>query len=191
MSSSRVIVVPRWGARPDDDWYPWITAELAGSPTFAPVVVADMPAPEAPVIAAWAAHLAALAGAERATLARTVLVGHSVGCQAILHFLSSLPAPLHVKGVLCVAGWWQVDDPWERILPWLEGPPNLARVRAGCGFVGVLLSDDDPFTADAAANRRLWEARLGATVEVVPGAEHFNHEREPQVLSALHRWFAA
>lgn len=182
--------MPRWGARAHDDWYPWIAAELARTGTFGPVIVGEMPQPDEPTIPAWTTYLAERAGPDRAVLARTVLVGHSVGCQAILHVLEAMPASVRVKGTLCVAGWWQVDDPWPSIQPWLDASLDLARIRARCGFLGVLLSDDDPFTSDADRNRRLWVDRLGATVAIVPGAAHFNHQQEPEVLAALQRWYA-
>jgi hypothetical protein len=49
----------------------------------------------------------------------------------------------------------------------------------------VLVSDDDPFTPNWRANGRLWEERLGARVQMVPGAAHFNHPVQPAVLHAL------
>jgi len=49
----------------------------------------------------------------------------------------------------------------------------------------VLLSDNDPFTADSAANAALWRARLHAQVRLVPGARHFNGAQEPAVYDAL------
>jgi serine hydrolase len=191
VGSSKLIVVPRWGARAQDDWYPWLQAELAGLEAFAPVVIGDMPDPDEPTIDRWRAGVADLAGSDATELAETVLVGHSVGCQAALHFLAGLPASTRVRGTFCVAGWWSVDEPWESIRPWIENPPDLGRVRASCGQVRVLLSDNDPYTADVAANGRLWQERLGAVVDVVPGAGHFNRSEEARVLAELLRWYAA
>ena len=72
------------------------------------------------------------------------------------------------------------------------------RARRTCAASGPAAGDcacwsptDDPFTADAAANGRLWQERLGAAVEVVPGAGHFNRPEEPPVLAELLRWYAA
>jgi predicted alpha/beta hydrolase family esterase len=186
----RILVVPRWGATEEDDWYPWLRTELAGSSSFAPVVIADMPDPDEPTVDGWASRVAERAGSDPATLADTILVGHSVGCQAVLHYLAGLPDSTAVRGTLCVAGWWSVDEPWESIRPWIEQTPDLRRVRAACGQLRVLLSDDDPFTADVAENGRLWRERLGAAVEVVHAAAHFNRAQEPAVLAALRRWYA-
>lgn len=188
MPAPRVIVVPRWGATPHDDWYPWLRRALGAR---ADVAVCDLPEPDEPVIRRWVPHVAAAVGREPAALARTVLVGHSVGCQALLHVLGGLGAP--VRGTLCVAGWWRVDAPWPSLQPWLRAAEghDLAAVRAAAGRLAVLLSDNDPFTADAEANARLWTERLGARVRVVPGAEHFNHAEAPAVLETLERLLAA
>jgi hypothetical protein len=153
-------------------------------------VIGDMPEADEPTIEGWRGRIAELAGSDARALAETVLVGHSVGCQAVLHFRAGLPDSTRVRGTLCVAGWWRVDEPWESIRPWIENTPDPRSVRASCGQLRVLLSDDDPFTADAEANERLWRERLGAAVEVVPGAGHFNRTEEPRVLAELMRRYS-
>jgi predicted alpha/beta hydrolase family esterase len=166
-----MLLVPRWGGTAASDWYPWLRTQVDE-----PVAVASLrPDPGAPTLAGMAAELAALAPTED-----TLLVGHSVGCQALLRHIASLPDGVRVRGLVAVAGWFQVDRPWASILPWLETPIDTERVREACGFVHVVLSDDDPFTADHRSNARQWKA-LGAEVTVVPGGRHFNGAREPVV----------
>jgi hypothetical protein len=106
-----------------------------------------------------------------------------------LRALALLPAGVRLPGVLCVAGWWAVDQPWETILPWME-PPDLPAIRRVAQAVHVLLSTNDPFTADHETNAALWRDRLDAEVEVVPNAKHFNATEEPAVLAALDRLLA-
>lgn len=178
----RVCVTPRWGGGPDDDWYPWLRRELRDHD----VMMARLrPTPGAPTIEACVEELRGVIGDDREVLARTVLVGHSVGCQATLRFLESLPDGARALGVLCVAGWWWVDQPWETIRPWIERPLDRARVRRAAGPVRVLISEDDPFTSDHAQNARQWEHALGAEVTLLEGARHLNRVREPAVLEAL------
>ncbi|MFZ6185056.1 alpha/beta hydrolase [Nannocystis pusilla] len=185
----RLLVVPRWAGTPRSDFYPWLVDSLAAAPgrPFDPVVVADLPNPGTPRLDTWPPAIARLLGDDPDVLRDTFVLGHSVGCQALLHALAALPAGSRVAGMLAVAGWWSVDEPWPTILPWQDNLPDLARVRAAVPRLTVLLSDGDPFTRDHQANAVLWRERLGAEVEVVPGARHFNASQEPTVLAALLR----
>jgi len=103
-------------------------------------------------VVAWPAASTEALGEDAAQLANTYVLAHSVGCQALLRCLASLPDGVKLGGALCVAGWWQIDQPWDSIRPWLGPLPQLARVRAAMSRLMVLLSDNDPFTADHAAN---------------------------------------
>ena len=62
----RLIVVPCWGGRPRDYWYPWLQRELARAEPayYDPVVVADMPNPDLPTIPAWVDRLAEIVGSD-------------------------------------------------------------------------------------------------------------------------------
>lgn len=184
----RLIVIPRWAGGPGNDWYPWLRRELEALPSqpFAPVVTAAMPDPGEPTIAAWVDRVRQLLGTDPAEIARTVLVGHSVGCQAALRALAELPEGAHVDGVLCVAGWFWTDAPWDSLSPWIETPFDLVRVKSAAGRrIVVMMSDNDPHTSDWRANDAAWRDRLGASVVVVPGVRHFNGERYPIVLQTL------
>ena len=181
-------LVPRWAGKPDSDYYPWLTRKLQEPPApFTAVRTLSMPRPECPTIDAWVSTLSEAVGPKPAP--GTVLLGHSVGCQAVLRYLETLPPGSAVDGVLLVAGWWEVDAPWDTLRPWLDTPMDLARVRAAAGRVIVLLSDNDPFTSDVERNRQLWTERLGAEVVLVPGARHFNGAEEPAVLDTLRSHF--
>ncbi len=184
----RLIIIPRWSGTPASDWYPWITAELnAQQPRlFDSAAAAAMPNPGLPTIPAWVGRVRELLGDDPAALAQTVIVGHSVGCQAVLRALAELPAGVHVAGVLCVAGWFWTDAPWDSLLPWIETPFDLARAQAAANHrIVVMISDNDPHTADWRANRAAWQERLGAEVVLVPGVQHFNGPRYPIILQTL------
>ena len=182
--NSPLYIVPRWAGRPDTDFYVWLEQQLREAPNgLSPVRTLDMPNPAQPVIDAWVGALGAAVGPAPAP--STVLMGHSVGCQTVIRYLASLPPGQTLEGALLVASWWDVDQPWESLVPWVETPVDLERVRSAARRFVVLLSDNDPFTSDHVRNRRLWEERLGATVLLAPGARHFNNPREPAVLDAL------
>lgn len=190
----RVVVVPRWSGGPSSDWYPWLKqqfdrVETGDNLDAADVFVAEMPSPNEPVVEDWVSHLIGVLGAEDATLARTLLVGHSVGCQAVVRALARLAPGQSVAGVLCVAGWFTVDAPWASLRPWIETPVDPARARQAADRCVVMLSDNDPFTSDVVANRQRWEAAMGATVYVIPGAGHFNQASSPAIWEVMQRHF--
>lgn len=176
----RVVVMPRWSGTPESDWYPWLRAALGE--WGGALDVLTLPDKDAPRIEACLAAIEA--AVDEATLGSTLLVGHSVGCQVMVRWLARRSGA-RAAGLLAVAGWWSVDAPWPSIVPWIESPVDTERARAAVERVVVLLSDDDPFTADHAANARAWVARMGAEVRAVPGAKHFNGSVEPAVLDGL------
>ena len=178
---TRVVVVPRWGGTPADDWYPWAAAELGADGVSLEALA--LPDPAQPEIDAWIAGVAA--GLAEGAAAETILVGHSVGCRAALRAVERLPDGVRLPGLLLVAAWWDVDDPWPSILPWQALGHDGARVAVAVGRPLVLLSDDDPFTSDWRTNRDRWVERFDADVRVQSGAKHFNGAREPAVLAAI------
>jgi predicted alpha/beta hydrolase family esterase len=116
-------------------------------------------------------------------MARTVLLGHSVGAQAAMRALAEPGPP--VCGLVLVAGWWTIDNPWPSIQTWIDAPLDWERTCERAARRLVLVSTDDPFTADAARTRRLFEERLAAEVRVHDRAAHFNGAEEPAVLAAV------
>jgi predicted alpha/beta hydrolase family esterase len=184
----RIVIVPRWAGSPSSDWYPWIRSELARSHPALRVDVLELPNRNAPVIEQCVAMLEAELGTDLAALQSTLLVGHSVGCQASMRYLAEQPEsaePDATPELVCVAGWWTIDEPWPSIRPWIDTPIALPRVRANTARVTVLLSDDDPFTRDWRSNESTWVQRLDADVRVSVGGRHFNGEQEPAVLDLL------
>lgn len=179
----RVVLAPRWGGTPSHDFYPWLRTELGA--LGVELSALHLPNPSTPTIEAWVpAVRAAIEDALEADGAPPIVVGHSVGCQTVMRALAGFDREV-ASACLLVAAWWQVDEPWPSILPWIDTPFDHARARAAASRFSVLLSDDDPFTRDHAHTAALFRERLGATPRVASGAKHFNAEREPAVLGSL------
>lgn len=187
LTGPRIIVVPRWSGTPRDDWYPWLREQLG---TAVSTHVLALPDPGTPTVEAWTRGVVDALGDDPYSLARTLLVGHSVGCQAALRAVATLGSGRAVARLLCVAGWFTVDNPWDTILPWMHTPLDDAAVRDGAQKIHVLLSTNDPFTADHQANAGAWRDRLEAEVHVVPDAAHFNASPQPVVLEHVRALFA-
>ena len=99
-----LIVVPRWGGTPHHDWYPWLSGVLAEQNLFESVHIAEMPNPGAPTIAGWRDALLKIIEVHSQHLNDVVLVGHSVGCQAVLHALQALPDGQQMGAVFVLRG---------------------------------------------------------------------------------------
>ena len=188
-----VIVVHAFGGHPEKFWYPELAAALADD---ACVEVLRMTDPATPRIDAWVGDLERRMDEAAAANRAVYFVGHSVGCQAIVRYLATPAAAsllagesLRLGGVLCVAAWFSVVDPWATIEPWCATPIDTGAARRviegqGASLV-VLLSDDDKYTPDHASNSKLWQDRLGATTRTLPGAGHFGRPRQPQIVAAV------
>ena len=189
-----VFIVPRWAGAPHDDWYPWLSDQLravAAEDGFDyQIQTLAMPAWDLPVIERAVSYLQEVLPAHKLN-SNVYLVGHSVGCLAILHYLASIakanPNAPQIGGVLCVAGWFSVDSPWQDILNWMDAPIDYeaARRLIPQDKLIVLLSDDDPYTSGYQDNERLWVERLHSQVSILPGRQHFSARLDFDVRDAV------
>ncbi len=182
-----IFLVPRWSGRSTSDWYPWLIEQVQASwhDRISDVYIFDYPDPDAPDVTETAAALTTAFDRFRTNWTDLVLVGHSVGCQALLRALARSGMTSPARGLVCVAGWWDIDEPWPSIRPWIDRPYDPRRALPASGPCRVLLSDNDPFTRDWQKNRAQWETRLDAEVQIIPGAKHFNSNAQPAVLEAI------
>ena len=120
-------------------------------------------------------------------IAQTILIGHSVGSRALLAYLSRHGAHRTFAGLVSVAGWFRVDDvtSYPAVAPWVNMDLNFASIASRAGPIAVLLSDNDPFTADWRANAADWLGRLGATVHIGHGAGHYMTANPGPVLDMI------
>lgn len=189
-----VFIVPRWAGGSHDDWYPWLGQQLravAAEDGIAYRIHAlNMRGWEQPDIELAVAYLKQVLPPEKLG-PNVLLVGHSVGCLAILHYLARVaethPHAQPVGGVLCVAGWFSVDSPWQEVLNWLHAPIpyEAARRLIPADKLMVLLSDDDPYTSGYQENEQLWVERLHSRVSILPGRQHFSAQLDFDVRDAV------
>lgn len=180
----RVLIVPRWAGRPTNDFYPWLVERVRRGevPGADQAEALDLPDAESPSVEVWT-RLVAARIAE--VPEETVVVGHSVGAQAALRAAAALPAGSRVAGLLLVAPWRGVDEPWPAIRDWTDTPIDEGAVRRAAPRIRALVSDDDPYTSDHAGTAAWLREAFGAQVTVVRRGGHFNRDLEPEVLAAL------
>lgn len=184
----KVFIVPSRGAHPDDHWYPWVAARL--EERGCTVRVLEMPNPDVPKKSEW---LGALQSAIPAVDEETYLIGHSVGCQAILRYLDLLPPGQRCAGITFVAGWiavpnWEGRSEAQRAIldDWLNPPIELRRIAGRASRFTAVFSDDDEFVPRD--NWAIAEQELAAHVVVKHGADHFEGQGAlelPEVVDAV------
>ena len=170
----RAILVPRFGGDVTSDWYPTALPQL-GNLGIRTQVVAPLPEPTAPGIDETVAAIAKAVGDDAHDIGQTILIGHSVGSRALLAYLSRHGAHGTFAGLVSVAGWFTVDDvvSYPALAPWVNMELDFASIASAAGPINVLLSDNDPFTANWRATATHWLEKLGATVHIVHGAGHY------------------
>jgi len=161
--NKRVYIIHGWSELPEDGWFPWLKKKLKNLDfqAFTPA----MPDLDTPKIDSWVGYLSHLIGKPDKN---TFLVGHSIGCQAVLRYLQTLDESAGVGGVILVAGFFDLQNlnDGEKIIakPWLETPLNFEKIKKITGGkITVFLSDNDPFVP-LEKNKKIFEKKLGAKV---------------------------
>ena len=95
----RAIIVHCWEGYPDYCWYPSVKKELEAKGFI--VSVPAMPETDLPEMSKWIPKLQEIIGVPDGEL---YLIGHSIGCAAILRYLEILGEKQKVGGVVLVAG---------------------------------------------------------------------------------------
>ena len=194
MMPPRVFIIHGYQGYPEEAWLPWLKAELEKRAYT--VSLPAMPHPDRPTIPEWIGFIAKLVGEPDR---KTVLVGHSIGGQAVLRYLETLGGTGKSVGkTLLVASGFPPglsrEAAQERVagdeilVPWLTLGVDPQKVKMAAGKCTVILSDNDPFIPFEEAKAG-FPAGLAAKIIVEPGKGHFNEDDHitelPSALDAL------
>ncbi len=180
----KIILVHGWDGGPDKNWLPWLRKELEAQrhEVLAPL----LPITEEPRIERWVPALAETVG----TLdGNTYFVAHSMGNQATLRYLETLPEKVKIGGALFVAGFLNplvnLEGPKEEEIAhsWTDAPFDLARARSHIPKSIALFSDDDEWVTLDNAER--FRSELGSEIIIAHKREHFTEDEEPDVRAAI------
>lgn len=181
MIRQRAFIIHGYLGYPEEAWLPWLKTmlEKRGYQVFLPA----MPHPDRPAIAEWIDFIGKLVGEPDAG---TVMVAHSLGCEAVLLYLEALGATAKSVGrTVLVAGRFPTGMPIEEaetriegdeiLKPWLTAKADPKRVRMAAGKCTVILSDDDPYVPidDARAS---FQGNLAVEIVIEHGKGHFNED---------------
>ena len=168
-----IYLIHGWGANPNSEkWYSWLKEEC--KKRNIEITIPKMPNTNNPKINEWVDKLKETVKISK----ETYLIGHSIGCQAIMRFLEELDRG-KIGGVVFVAGWFNLLDTAyeseeERDIakPWLETPINYKRVRTNVEKILAIFSIDD--NCVPISDSELFKKRLGAEIIIKDNEGHFN-----------------
>ncbi|OGD67057.1 hypothetical protein A2442_00320 [Candidatus Campbellbacteria bacterium RIFOXYC2_FULL_35_25] len=183
----KIFIIHGWDGT---DWlsYAEKSFKKLGFEVFAP----EMPDPETPKIDEWINYLKNIT---KDIDEKTIFIGHSIGCQTIMRFLSEQDKK--VAGCVFVAGWFNLenleDATAEKIAePWIKIPINVERVKNNCGKIITILGDDDEWVPYA-QTRKDFEEKLGSEVITLEGVGHITkedgYEQFPELIEIIKKEF--
>ena len=185
----KAFIIHGWGGYPGEGWFPWLKREL--EKINYEVSVPSMPNPEEPKISEWTSFLSDhIVSPDK----NTFLVGHSMGCQAILRYLENLPSEIKIGGVFLVAGFVNLvnlESKEEREIakPWLTKPINWNKVKLHIDKIVSIFSDNDTWVP--LSDSKIFKDRLGAEIIVEKEKGHFSGDDNVKMLPILLKHFTS
>ena len=190
----RAFIIHGYLGYPAEAWLPWLKAmlEKRGYQVWLPA----MPHPDRPAIHEWVDLIGKLVGKPDE---KTVMIAHSLGCEAVLHYLETLgkSAKSVGKTVLVASRIPTGMSPEEAenkiegdeiLKPWLTARVNPESVRIAAGKCIVILSDNDPYIPIDEA-KASFQGNFPAEIIIEHGNGHFNEDDNmtelPSALNAV------
>ena len=186
----RIVIIHGWDGNPHEPMIDWLKEELEkeGNEVIAPA----MPNPEEPIIKDWVIAVLTTSQIDK----DTVLVGHSVGCQAVLRAMEMMPEHTLVGGAILIAPWMELDsntieEEGEEIVeiarPWMETPINFEKIKQHAGNFFAIFSDNDPYVS--VSQKDFFEKVLDTKTVLLHNYGHFapqdNVKEVPDILEII------
>ena len=177
----RVFLVHGYTGFPENHWFPWLKKQLEEK-GFA-VESLKMPNPKHPKKDEWVSKLKESVGS---TDENTYLVGHSLGCIAIVRYLEQLPENAKVGGCVFVAG-FSKGLKFPELTPFYTPEPDMEKVKKHTDkFVTIFSTDDDMVPLEIG---KKFQQQLGAELIIEENKGHFCKNEGvtelPSVLNAV------
>lgn len=164
--NKRVIIVHGWHGFPAKGWFPGSKKELEDAGFE--VIIPQFPVSDWPDLHAWVLLLSQTISEPDE---HTYLVGHSLGCPTILHYLELLRDSQKIGGTVLVAGFTQ-DVGIPNIKSFVEGGFRLGNIMRRCdNFVYIHSDNDDVVPIDQS---KIMLNALGGALIVKHGFGHMS-----------------
>lgn len=164
---SNIFIIHGTGGNPEENWFPWLKAELEkfGHKVFVPL----FPTPEGQNLNNW---LEVLNKYQADINEETIFIGHSLGAPFILNFLARRDKP--IKAAFLIAGF--INDlnipEFQALISSFVKDFAWEKIKNNCRQFFVIYSDNDPYVSLQKAQ----EVSDSLQVEplIITGAGHFN-----------------
>lgn len=162
---STIFIIHGVGGNPEENWFPWLKAELEKRGNR--VIVPQFPTPEGQTLENW---LTTLKTYEAELSSETIFVGHSLGGCFVLNLLELYPA----KAAFLVAPvFGKVENIFAPTMKsFYEYNFNWELLKNNCHHFEIFHSENDPYLK-LEETEKLAKA-LDTPLTLIPGAGHFN-----------------
>lgn len=178
-----------WDGTPGESWFFWLKKELEAKGFE--VIAPQMPDADLPRIEKW---VPALKNIVKYPDENTYFIGHSMGCQAIIRYLETLPSETRVGGAVFVAGFLrhitnleQEPDVLDVDREWAETPIDFAKARSRLSKSVAIFSTND--LCVSLDNRKDFQQKLGSEIITLQNKGHLDADdnafKLPEVLEAV------
>ena len=172
----QVYLIHGWGGNPKESWFPWLKKELKKRKIK--VIIPKMPNTNHPKIEEWIKKIREII---KKPSKNTILIGHSIGCQAIMRYLERLEKGAKVSKVIFIAGWFNLtDEVWDENYtkdiaePWINTPINFNKIKSHSNSFIVIASDDGPYVS--LEDVKIFEKELNAKTIILKNKGHICQE---------------
>lgn len=178
----KALIIHGWDGNPNEPLHRYLKGEL--EKLGYEVTVPKMPNPEAPVIKDWINEIDKISGASN-----DVIIGHSVGCQAILRYIETLKPDIEIPRIVLIAPWMKLDENTikeegeeiaEIAKPWMKTPIDFEKVKKRANKFVAIFSDNDPYVPLDQAD--LFREKLNAEIFIENNQGHFTESDNFQSL---------
>lgn len=181
MSKKQIYIIHGWEGTPESNWFPWLKNQLEEKGFK--VLVLVMPNTNYPISSEWLNYMQKIISNPDEN---TYLIGHSLGCIAILRYLESFAIDKKIGGAIFVAGFPEsigIDE----IKSFFIDPLDYEKIKNSVKKLIAINSDNDPYVP--LKNGDILKDKLGAELIVVPKGSHLNEgagfTKLPIVLESL------
>jgi hypothetical protein len=180
MKKKTAIIIHGWDGNPNIGWFVWLENELKkkGFNVIKPI----MPNPAYPKIKPWVKKISEIA---KNSNNDTIIIGHSIGCQAIIRYLETPEAKKFSK-VIFVAPWLTLMDAaidetesYEIAKPWLETKIDFKKVKFKMKKSTAIFSTNDPFVS--IRNKDKFKKELGSKIIIQKNKGHFEEGKTEKI----------